>query len=92
MGIKKSFGSEFKAKVGLAAIREVQTIAEISSEHGVHPTQIHRWKRVIQEGSGRLFQEGFGVDQGQAELIEKLYRNIGELKVENDWLKKKLGL
>lgn len=92
--MKKSFGPELKAKIALLALRENQTMSEISSEHGVHPVQISRWKKILQEGASLIFQErkGFGMRCEHPELIEKLYRNIGELKVENDWIKKKLGL
>lgn len=91
MKVRKSFGSELKAKVALLALRENQTMAEISSAHGVHPIQISRWKKIAQENLSFVFSERLGKCD-HLELIEKLYRNIGELKVENDWIKKKLGL
>lgn len=91
MGIKKSFGAEFKAKVALLALRENRTVAEISSEHGVHSVQINRWRKIAQEGLSQVFLENAGKCDHLG-LIEKLYRKIGELEVENDWIKKKLGL
>lgn len=93
MGVKKHFSSELKSKVALAALRENQTVAEISSEYGVHAVQIQRWKKIAREGISRLFGEGSKLKLSceHEELIGKLYRNIGELKVENDWFKKKLG-
>ena len=95
MGIKKNHTNEFKAKVVLAALREDRTLSELSSEYGVHPIQIGLWKKKMIGGAPRLFAEGgssLSVDKGQKELIEQLYRKIGEVEVENDWFKKKLGL
>ena len=94
MVIKKNHTNEFKAKVVLAALREDRTLSELSSEYGVHPIQIGLWKKKMIAGAPRLFAEGgssLAVDKGQKELIEQLYRKIGEVEVENDWFKKKLG-
>ena len=94
MGIKKNHTNEFKAKVGLAALREDRTLSELSSEYGVHPIQIGLWKKKMITGAPGLFAEGgasLAVDKGQKELIEQLYKKIGEVQVENDWFKKKLG-
>lgn len=91
MAIKKSFGADFKARVALLALQEDRTVSEISSEYGVHAVQINRWKKIVRENLSQLFMENAGRCD-HLELIEKLYRNIGELKVENDWVKKKLGL
>lgn len=95
MEIKKKHTNAYKAKVALAALREDRTLTEISSEYGVHPIQIGLWKKKIIEGAPRLFDEGgvsVSTDKKQKDLIEKLYRKIGEVEVENDWFKKKLGL
>jgi transposase-like protein len=95
MGLKKNHTNEFKAKVGLAALREDRTLSELASEYGVHPIQIGLWKKKMIAGAPRLFAEGgssLSVDKEQKELIEQLYRKIGEVQVENDWFKKKLGL
>lgn len=94
MGIKKRHTNEFKAKVVLAALREDQTLSELASAYGVHPIQIGLWKKKAVQGLSRLFNgaDGFnGKEVEQKTLIEKLYRKIGEVEVENDWLKKKLG-
>ena len=92
MGIKKNHTKEFKAKVAVAALREDRTLSELSSTYGVHPIQIGRWKKMAVEGLPRVF-EGKGTleARGQKMLIERLYGKIGEIGVENDWLKKKLG-
>jgi len=95
MGIKKNHTNEYKAKVVLAALREDRTLSELGSEYGVHPITIGVWKKVVKEGLPRLFRDGRfsnGQEKEQKVLIEKLYGKIGEVEVENDWLKKKLGL
>jgi len=95
MGIKKSHTNEFKAKVVLAALREDRTLAELGSQFGVHPITIGLWKKIVNEGLPGLFEGGslsHKKEQEQKALIEKLYRKIGEVEVENDWIKKKLAL
>jgi len=95
MGIHKNHTNEFKAKVALAALREDRTKIELGSEYGVHPIQIGLWKKIAMRGMPRLF-DGKNIsasqDREQKALVEKLYSKIGEVEVENDWLKKKLGL
>ncbi len=92
MGAKrKRHTEEFKAKVALEAIRGVRTLSELSSMHGVHPTVIAQWKRQVMEGAAGLFRGGKGgVGKSEEELTGPLYEEIGRLKVEVDWLKKKL--
>ena len=95
MGIKKNHTNEFKAKVVLAALREDRTMSELASEYGAHPIQIGLWKKAAMRGLPRLFEKGNipnGKEKEQQALIEKLYGKIGAIDVENDWLKKKLGL
>lgn len=95
MGIRKNHTNEFKAKVVLAALKEDQTLSELASEYGVHPIQIGVWKKTAKQGMSRLFEKGCvsnGHDREQKALIENLYGKIGQVEVENDWLKKKLGL
>ena len=91
MVIRKQFSGEFKTKVAMAAFREDATISELSGRFGVHPNQISKWKSQAREGLATIFAQG---RQSNGMLQEKnneeLYRAIGELKVENDWLKKKL--
>ena len=95
MGIRKRHTNEFKAKVALAAMREDRTKSELGSEYGVHPIQIGLWKKTVIRGLPRLF-DGKNISSSQDKerqaLIEKLYGKIGEVEVENDWLKKKLGI
>ena len=90
--IHKKYSPSFKARVALEAIKEEQTTAELASRYGVHPTQIKRWKKAAAEGMIELFTDRKGQREEEKNLlIEELYREIGRLKVELDWLKKKAG-
>jgi transposase-like protein len=91
--VRKQFGAKLKAKVALEAIKGEKTFAQLSSEYGVHANRISCWRKQLQERVSEIFsgKKDSGYNS-QQELIDKLYRNIGELKVENDWLKKNLGL
>lgn len=89
---RKTFNSEFKAKVAIAALKGQQTINEIAAEFGVHPTQVNTWKKQLLESSVDVFSKG---KQKREEDFERerdqLFNQIGRLKVEVDWLKKKTG-
>ncbi len=85
--------SEFKAKVALAAIRGDQTVTELASLYKVHPNQITTWKRQAQDQLVAAFDNKKAKSLKADEILkEELYRQIGQLKVELDWLKKKSGL
>lgn len=91
--IHRQHPTALKTKVALAAIKEIKTLAELSSAYGVHTTQIRRWKEVALNALANCFSEVRRLRQeNQDELIQNLYQQIGQLKVELDWLKKKLGI
>jgi len=77
----------------LEAIKEQKTSAELASQYQVHPGQIRNWKTTATKGLIDLFTDKRkSRDQDREELIQELYRQIGQLKVDLDWLKKKAGL
>jgi len=84
--------AEFKAKVALAALSEAKTLAELSSEYGVHPTQITRWKQELIGSAPDLFGKGKQKDVNHEAEVAELHRQIGKLKVENDFLANLPGL
>jgi len=92
-GKRRQHSAELKAKVALAALRGVSTVQEIASKYEVHPTLVAKWKKEALAGLPGVFSNGAG-KQGRDEerLREQLYEQIGRLKVENDWLKKKTDL
>ncbi len=93
MGKKRNRpNAEFKARVALAAVKEVKTVGELASQFGVHPTQIHQWKRQLIERSEEVFRTPSSQarrKEDEEALQAKLYEEIGRLKVELEWLKKK---
>jgi transposase-like protein len=88
--MKKNYSPEFKAKVAMATLREDKTMAELSSQFEVHRAQIQRWKKEAIDFLPQLFSsQTRKKDKENEKLVEDLYKQIGQLKVENDWLKKK---
>lgn len=89
---RKKFSADFKVKVAIEALKGHKTIAELSSEFGVHATQINKWKKQLVEGSRDAFT---GKPERDAEAMdaerERLYAQIGKLQYELEWLKKKTG-
>ena len=90
---RRQHSGEFKARVALAAIRSEKTVHELASEYGVHPVQISQWKRAIQDEAPRLLSSRRGrQEKEEQELKATLYQQVGQLKVELDRVKKKVGL
>ena len=90
---RKSYTAAFKAKVALEAIKGQRTINEIASAYEVHPNQVTQWKKQAVSQLDEIFSNGrVRADAAEEELRNQLYQQIGQLKVELDWLKKKSGL
>jgi transposase-like protein len=88
---RKRHSSDFKARVALEAVKGVRTLSELSAAYGVHSTVIAHWKRQLMEGAPGLFERGAGPSgRTEEEVTAPLYQEIGRLKMEVDWLKKKL--
>ena len=89
-GKRRRHTDEFKARVALEAVKGVKTAAELSSAYRVHPTVIAHWKKQLVTGAPMVFASGASNGKGEEELTRPLYEEIGRLKMEVDWLKKKL--
>lgn len=89
---RRKFKSEFKAKVAIESIKEQKTIEEICKKYELHPTQVNLWKKEFLANAPSLFDKDKpGVPEDDSEKkLQELYAQIGQLKVENDFLKKKL--
>jgi len=90
---RRTFSAAFKAKIAVEAIKEQQTLSELAQKHQLHPNQIALWKKEFLNNAESVFDR----DKAQATELEKLrkkqdelFEQIGRLKVEGDWLKKKL--
>jgi len=89
----KKYTAGDKAKIGLEALKGNLTYAQISSKYVVHSSQIHKWKKTLTDGIATLFnQTPQKTDYEKDKLIDELYKQIGQLTVERDWLKKKSEL
>ena len=88
---RKQYNPSFKAKVALEAIKGEKTIAELASQYEVHPNQIHQWKKALLEGAAGIFGRDSDHKPPDTKLIKQLYQQIGQLKVEKDFLEDSLG-
>lgn len=88
---KRKFSPEFKAKVAIEALKERMTVLEISSKFKIHPTQITNWKNEFLEKSALVFTKELPDHKDFEKKEQELYSKIGELQVQNDFLKKVLG-
>jgi putative transposase len=90
---RKSYTTAFKVKIALEAIKGQRTINEIATHYGVHPNMVTQWKKQAIESLPDVFSTRRERDaQGEEALKAELYQQIGQLKVELDWLKKKSGM
>jgi len=90
---RKQYTGAFKAKIALEAIKGQRTIQELATAHGVHPNQITTWKKHLQTGAEDIFsgaRERRELAEGQEK--DELYRQIGKLQVQLDWIEKKSGI
>ena len=86
---RKNYTSEFKAKVAIEALRGIQTVNEIGQHRGVHTTQVGIWKKSLQEQAATIYDGKRGSKRVDASSSpDRLYAEIGRLKMELDWLKK----
>src|SRR3989344_8891593 len=91
--IKRSRSAGLKAKVALELIRGTETIASICSRYGIHQTQAGKWKQRVVESMESAFSDKRSDEvKNKNEIIDELHRQIGQMKVELDWLKKNLIL
>jgi transposase len=87
---RKSYPAAFKAQVAMAAVKEDRTINQLASKFDVHPTLIHAWKKQLLAGAESIFSDGVKTAAVDAEALQaELYEQIGRLKMELEWLKKK---
>ena len=96
MSVRKSYSPDFKTKIVLEILREEKTLAQLSSEYGVHTSQLKQWKKIALEGLPTLFtDEQRAIERMKkehAKQSEELYAEIGRLTTQLTWLKKKCGI
>ena len=88
---RKQHSAQFKAKVALAGLQNEETTAQLVGRFNIHPTMISAWKRQLVESAADLFDKNHKSRKQAEAQTDELYRQIGQLKVENDFLARKLG-
>ena len=89
---RRKHNPAFKARVALAAIKDDETIAQLAARFEVHPSQVRKWKRQMEEGAASIFGDNHAKGTKDKEaLTARLYQQIGQLKVERDFLENALG-
>lgn len=88
---RRNFSASFKAKVALEALKERATLSELAAKYDLHPNQISDWKKQLLSGTEQVFSNGkhSEPEPDRQQQLDELYKVVGQLKVENDWLKKK---
>lgn len=88
---KRKFTATFKSKIAIEVLKQEETLSQIASKYGVHPTQARKWKDKLVEGLPTLFEKYQGSElKEKEEIIDALYKKIGQREIELDWLKKKM--
>ncbi len=92
--VRKRHTSVFKAKVAIEAIKGEETTAQLAARYEVHPTMINTWKKQLESGASSLFDAGrkASKEKETEETVAELYRHIGQLKVERDFLARRPGI
>ena len=93
---EESTAPAFKAKVALEAMKGEQTVAELAARFEVHPNPIQAWKKALADGAAAIFDQGNGTNKGKEQknndaLVARLYQQVGQLKVERDFLEERSG-
>ncbi len=89
---RKKYSKELKASIALDAIKGQKTLSELASEYGIHANQISRWKKQLLDSAPDIFIRGKDKEAENKEIErDRLYKKVGQLQVEVDWLKKKTG-
>ena len=93
---RRKHSPAFKSKVALEAMKGEQTVAELAARFEVHPNQIQAWKKALADGAAAIFDHGNGTNKGKEQknndaLVARLYQQIGQLKVERDFLEERSG-
>jgi transposase len=88
---RNSYTSAFKAKVAISAVKQEKTISQLAAQFNVHPLVVSKWKSQLLTRSEEIFQDGRKKPPADQPDTDSLYRKIGQLEMELDWLKKKIG-
>lgn len=97
MESKQHYSSEYKAKIAIETLREINTPSEIASRENINVKQVYNWRKALLEGAGLVFDQNKTEREFERKLVEAAEREealmakVGRLTVENDWLKKKSG-
>lgn len=95
MQTRKQYSATFKAQIVHELLREEKTVAQVATEYGIHPTQLHKWRSIAVEGLPELFSRSDSTAQIKAryeEQLEDLYAQLGRVTTQLAWLKRKSGL